>query len=89
MGVDGGRTLSNQQTDNLQRSAERTQSIDEGNTASGGVRNEKSGGERFTDGSGHQERTALTSRNERSSTASRSREQALSEPRPMNCVRAN
>ena len=79
MGVDGGRTLSNQQTDNLQRSAERTQSIDEGNTASGGVRNEKSGGERFTDGSGHQERTALTSRNERSSTASRSREQALSE----------
>jgi conjugal transfer mating pair stabilization protein TraG len=78
-GVEGGRTMSAQQTDNLAHSTERTQSNDDTNTASGGVRNEKSGGERFTDGSGHQERTALTSRNERSSTASRSREQALSE----------
>ena len=66
--------MSAQHIDNLARSTERTQSTDNGNTASGGVRNEKSGGERITDGSGHQDRTALTSRNERSSTASRSRD---------------
>ena len=78
-GIEAGRTMSAQHIDNLARSTERTQSTDNGNTASGGVRNEKSGGERITDGSGHQDRTALTSRNERSSTASRSREQALSE----------
>lgn len=78
-GVEGGRSIAGQHIDGVQRSTERTQSTDNGNTASGGVRNEKSGGERFTDGTGHQDRSALTTRNERSSTASRSREQALSE----------
>ena len=78
-GIEGGRVLSAQNSDSLHRSTERTQSTDDANTASGGIRNEKSAGDRITDGTGHQERSALTSRNERSSTASRSREQALSE----------
>lgn len=77
--VEGGRTFTGQHTDGQQRSTERTRSVDDSNTASGGTRNEESGGERFTDGTGHQDRTALTTRNERTSTASRSREQALSE----------
>ncbi|PAV68889.1 hypothetical protein WR25_25995 [Diploscapter pachys] len=77
--LEGGRVMSAQHTDNLARSTDRTQSVDDSNTASGGVRGEKSAGDRFTDGSGHQDRESLTTRSERSSTASRSREQALSE----------
>ncbi|TVV76926.1 conjugal transfer protein TraG N-terminal domain-containing protein [Sphingomonas solaris] len=77
--IEGSRTWTGQQTSRLGHTEERTRSVDDGSSATDGMRNERSNGEGASVNTGTYDKGGVYARNQTSTTSSVSKEDARSQ----------